>query len=64
MDTYTNNIFFQEFKPYVSQYQYEKSSLFANIFCIIVLLIFVYYFFYKISSSYKYDKMNKRKFNA
>jgi hypothetical protein len=61
---YTNNIFFQEFKPYVSQYQYEKSSLLANIFCVVIVLIFIYYFFYKISSSSKLYRINNRKFNS
>jgi Na+/H+ antiporter NhaD/arsenite permease-like protein len=50
-----NIIYFQKFKPYISNYQYEKSSLFANIFCIFILLFFVYYFFFKST------KMNDKK---
>lgn len=61
MDAYDNNVFFQDFKPYVSQYQYEKSSLLANIFCIIILVIFMYYFFYKIKNSSNYNKNNLKK---
>lgn len=56
---HVNSVFFQEYKPYVSQYQYEKGSLIANVVCIIILLIFIYYFFYIMSS--KYNKNNLKK---
>jgi hypothetical protein len=48
-----NIIYFQKFKPYTSTYQFEKSSLMANIICIIVLLFFIYYFFFKTTSPNK-----------
>lgn len=50
-NAHQNIVFFQKFKPYTSNYEYEKTSLFANIFCIMILIFFIYYFFYKIRNN-------------
>lgn len=54
--TVYNNIFFRQWKPHVSNIEYQKNSLIANIACVMTLVIFFYYFFCKMKTNLKSKK--------
>lgn len=39
------SVYFREWKPHVTQYEFDKNTIFANVLCVLCVVVWVMYFY-------------------